>query len=99
MEACDKGGNFIGWLYYEGQNLSIALLQVCLNLCDYCVLATTVVSGCGNKWIQINYYSVHLFIALFKCYRHYLHDLNASFRSYGHYLCNLMTAEPSEKAV
>ena len=28
VEACDKGGNFIGWLYSEGRNLSVALLEV-----------------------------------------------------------------------
>jgi hypothetical protein len=24
----DKGGNFIGWLYIEGKNLSLALVEV-----------------------------------------------------------------------
>ena len=28
VDACDKGGNFIGWLYYEGRNLSVSLLEV-----------------------------------------------------------------------
>ena len=28
MEACDKGGNFIGWLYSDGKNLSVALVEV-----------------------------------------------------------------------
>ena len=32
VEACDKGGNFIGWLYSEGRNLSIALLEVCVKV-------------------------------------------------------------------
>ncbi|CAI8042693.1 Staphylococcal nuclease domain-containing protein 1 [Geodia barretti] len=27
VDACDKGGNFIGWLYYEGRNLSVSLLE------------------------------------------------------------------------
>ena len=26
VEQCDKGGNFIGWLYYEGKNLSTCLV-------------------------------------------------------------------------
>lgn len=26
MESSDKGGNFIGWLHYEGRNLSVALV-------------------------------------------------------------------------
>eukprot|EP00731_Ephydatia_muelleri_P029856 Em0021g379a len=26
VEACDKGGNFIGWLYVEGKNLSVELV-------------------------------------------------------------------------
>lgn len=29
VDTCDKGGNFIGWLFYEGKNLSISLLEVC----------------------------------------------------------------------
>ena len=28
VEACDKGGNFIGWLYTEGKNLSVELVAV-----------------------------------------------------------------------
>ena len=27
MEAIDKGGNFIGWLYVDGTNLSLALVE------------------------------------------------------------------------
>jgi staphylococcal nuclease domain-containing protein 1 len=27
VDACDKGGNFIGWVYFEGRNLSVALLE------------------------------------------------------------------------
>ena len=27
MEAVDKGGNFIGWLYSEGKNLSVMLVD------------------------------------------------------------------------
>lgn len=27
VEAMDKGGNFIGWLYVDGVNLSIALVE------------------------------------------------------------------------
>ncbi len=26
VESSDKGGNLIGWLYYEGKNLSISLV-------------------------------------------------------------------------
>ena len=26
VEQCDKGGNFIGWLYHEGKNLSTVLV-------------------------------------------------------------------------
>ena len=28
VDACDKGGNFIGWIYYEGRNLSLSLVEV-----------------------------------------------------------------------
>jgi staphylococcal nuclease domain-containing protein 1 len=37
VEACDKGGNFIGWLYSEGKNLSVALLEVriCVRVMVY----------------------------------------------------------------
>ena len=28
MESVDKGGNFIGWLYIEGKNLSLSLVEV-----------------------------------------------------------------------
>ena len=37
VEACDKGGNFIGWLYSEGKNLSVALLEVriCVRIMVY----------------------------------------------------------------
>ena len=27
VEAIDKGGNFIGWLYVDGTNLSLALVE------------------------------------------------------------------------
>jgi len=27
VEAMDKGGNFIGWLYIDGVNLSVALVE------------------------------------------------------------------------
>lgn len=27
MEAIDKGGNFIGWLYVDGVNLSVGLVE------------------------------------------------------------------------
>ena len=27
VEAMDKGGNFIGWLYVDGVNLSVALVE------------------------------------------------------------------------
>jgi len=27
VEQCDKGGNFIGWLYYDGKNLSTSLVS------------------------------------------------------------------------
>lgn len=27
MESSDKGGNFIGWLYFEGKNLSTSLVS------------------------------------------------------------------------
>lgn len=27
MEATDKGGNFIGWLFVDGTNLSLALVE------------------------------------------------------------------------
>jgi len=27
VEATDKGGNFIGWLYVDGMNLSVALVE------------------------------------------------------------------------
>ena len=27
VEAIDKGGNFIGWLYVDGVNLSLALVE------------------------------------------------------------------------
>jgi len=27
IEAMDKGGNFIGWLYVDGMNLSVALVE------------------------------------------------------------------------
>lgn len=27
MEAIDKGGNFIGWLFVDGMNLSVALVE------------------------------------------------------------------------
>ena len=26
VEQCDKGGNFIGWLYFDGKNLSTSLV-------------------------------------------------------------------------
>ena len=26
VESSDKGGNFIGWLYFEGKNLSVSLV-------------------------------------------------------------------------
>ena len=26
MEQSDKGGNFIGWVYFEGKNLSVSLV-------------------------------------------------------------------------
>ena len=29
VESTDKGGNFVGWLYVEGKNLSLLLVQVC----------------------------------------------------------------------
>lgn len=28
MEAIDKAGNFIGWLFVENMNLSVALVEV-----------------------------------------------------------------------
>ena len=31
MESTDKGGNFIGWLYVDNQNLSIALVEAGLS--------------------------------------------------------------------
>ena len=27
IDFCDKGGNFVGWLYYEGKNLSVTLVM------------------------------------------------------------------------
>jgi len=30
VESTDKGGNFVGWLYVDGKNLSLLLVQVVL---------------------------------------------------------------------
>ena len=27
VEACDKGGNFIGWMFVDGQNMSVNLVE------------------------------------------------------------------------
>jgi len=39
VENVDKGGNFIGWLYIEGKNLSITLVEVC-TVESFCVFAS-----------------------------------------------------------
>ena len=28
VETCDKGGNFIGWLFHGGKNLAVSLVEV-----------------------------------------------------------------------
>ena len=28
VETCDKGGNFIGWLFYDNKNIAISLVEV-----------------------------------------------------------------------
>ena len=28
VETCDKGGNFIGWLFHGGRNLAVSLVEV-----------------------------------------------------------------------
>ena len=49
VEASDKGGNFIGWLYIEGKNLSVTLVEVreglsvasvCVCVCEDAPLVT-----------------------------------------------------------
>ena len=38
MESTDKGGNFVGWLYVDGKNLSLLLVQVCkMNSLLFCI--------------------------------------------------------------
>ena len=28
VEACDKGGNFIGWLFLDNKNMAVSLVEV-----------------------------------------------------------------------
>ena len=37
VEAMDKAGNFIGWLFVDNTNLSISLVEVKLQINDTCV--------------------------------------------------------------
>lgn len=32
VESCDKGGNFIGWMFVDGHNLAVSLLEVCIYI-------------------------------------------------------------------
>lgn len=62
MEACDKGGNFIGWLYCEGQNHSIALLevQILFNVCTIIVVSQSQYTLCrdgDDTLIRLNNYN------------------------------------------
>ena len=65
VEACDKGGNFIGWLYVEGKNLSVELVAVRLALCVHCIPradARPAVKGCNKKMVATsNSYPCHHF--------------------------------------
>ncbi len=35
VETCDKGGNFIGWLFFENRNIAISLVEVSKMLYMY----------------------------------------------------------------
>ena len=43
VETCDKGGNFIGWLFFESKNLAVSLVEVNLYtqeaVCSGCMHA------------------------------------------------------------
>lgn len=32
VENCDKGGNFIGWMFVDGRNLAVSLVEVTPSL-------------------------------------------------------------------
>ena len=32
VENCDKGGNFIGWMFVDGRNLAVSLVEVTILL-------------------------------------------------------------------
>ena len=34
VENCDKGGNFIGWMFLDGRNLAVSLVEVKLTILD-----------------------------------------------------------------
>ena len=41
VESCDKGGNFIGWMFVDDKNLAVSLVEVCCStVCVYVCMLT-----------------------------------------------------------
>ena len=56
VEACDKGGNFIGWLFVDDKNLAVTLVEVCVRACAcvcVCVRACVCVCVCVCQWLGL----------------------------------------------
>ena len=48
VETVDKGGNFIGWLFIDGKNLSLSLVEVCVPVLCVCASAVCVPVLCSE---------------------------------------------------